>query len=273
YLDNRAVKTAPVAPDGSWSVSLREVAPGRYTMRLDEIDATGKVTSRFETPFQKEEPARVRALAEALAARQAGEAPAEVAAAGQPEPAAQPRPEAAEGSTATGSTVTPRAEAAAQATSEARTDSAVAGGTTGASDQTAASQASSSANTQVASAPSANTAADRTETAEGAAAPAAGTPASTTPAPATASQAGSESPQAVAEDAARTASGLPRPPARPGEVPRIATVTVQPGYTLWGISRGRYGRGALYVKIYNANRDQIRDPDLIYPGQIFTIPD
>ncbi|MFP4569663.1 LysM peptidoglycan-binding domain-containing protein [Rhodosalinus sp.] len=49
-------------------------------------------------------------------------------------------------------------------------------------------------------------------------------------------------------------------------------VTVQRGNTLWGISRRNYGRGILYVRIFEANRDRIRDPDLIYPGQVFTIP-
>ena len=49
-------------------------------------------------------------------------------------------------------------------------------------------------------------------------------------------------------------------------------VTVQPGYSLWRIARESYGEGILYVKVYEANKDQIRDPDLIYPGQIFTVP-
>lgn len=49
-------------------------------------------------------------------------------------------------------------------------------------------------------------------------------------------------------------------------------ITVQPGFTLWQIARERFGDGVLYVKVYDANRDQIRDPDLIYPGQVFTIP-
>ncbi|MGR3495098.1 LysM peptidoglycan-binding domain-containing protein [Citreimonas sp.] len=51
------------------------------------------------------------------------------------------------------------------------------------------------------------------------------------------------------------------------------SVTVQPGNTLWGISRIRYGEGIDYVRIFDANRDQIRDPDLIYPGQIFDLPE
>lgn len=54
---------------------------------------------------------------------------------------------------------------------------------------------------------------------------------------------------------------------------RIAAITVQPGSTLWAIARDHLGDGPLYVRVFAANRDKIRDPDLIYPGQIFTIPD
>ncbi|WP_127111666.1 LysM peptidoglycan-binding domain-containing protein [Shimia sediminis] len=49
-------------------------------------------------------------------------------------------------------------------------------------------------------------------------------------------------------------------------------VTVQPGSTLWAIATDRYGEGVLYVRVFEANRDRIRDPDLIYPGQIFNLP-
>ncbi|NVO55696.1 LysM peptidoglycan-binding domain-containing protein [Rhodobacteraceae bacterium B1Z28] len=57
------------------------------------------------------------------------------------------------------------------------------------------------------------------------------------------------------------------------ETPPIRSVTVQKGDTLWAISRDRFGDGVLYVKLFDANRKLIRDPDLIYPGQIFTIPE
>ena len=50
-------------------------------------------------------------------------------------------------------------------------------------------------------------------------------------------------------------------------------ITVQPGYTLWAIARDRYGEGTLYVEVFKANRDRIRDPDLIYPGQVFDLPE
>ncbi|MFK7753921.1 MAG: LysM peptidoglycan-binding domain-containing protein [Sedimentitalea sp.] len=53
----------------------------------------------------------------------------------------------------------------------------------------------------------------------------------------------------------------------------IRAVTVQTGDTLWAISRERYGDGVLYVRVFEANRKNIRNPDLIYPGQVFTIPD
>lgn len=49
-------------------------------------------------------------------------------------------------------------------------------------------------------------------------------------------------------------------------------VTVQPGFTLWGIAKSQYGDGLRYVQVFEANRALIRDPDLIYPGQVFEVP-
>ncbi|HIC81464.1 MAG TPA: LysM peptidoglycan-binding domain-containing protein [Kiloniellaceae bacterium] len=49
-------------------------------------------------------------------------------------------------------------------------------------------------------------------------------------------------------------------------------VIVQPGNSLWRIARRTYGQGLRYSVIYQANADQIRDPDLIYPGQVFALP-
>lgn len=143
YLNNTGVADALVAGNGTWVSVLRDVAPGVYQLRADQIDAEGKVTSRFETPFQRETP-------EALAA-----AMKPAAAAGVPVP--------------------------------------------------------------------------RSPT-EQAAAPAAA-------------------------------------PVAP------VSVTVQPGFTLWQIAREKLGDGVMYVQVFEANKEQIRDPDLIYPGQVFTIPD
>ena len=127
YLDNRLMLETPVGADHQWAATLPAVAAGVYRLRADEVSPAGRVTSRYETPFQREAP-------EVLAAA----APAAVAGAA---------------------------------------------------------------------------------------------------------------------------------------VPAAARVTVQPGFTLWGIARENYGDGVLYVRVYEANRALIRDPDLIYPGQVFTVPE
>ncbi len=123
YLDNEPVTTSRIAENGAWRTDLPQVDTGVYTLRIDETDAEGYVTSRVETPFKRED-----------------------------------------------------------------------------EDVIAAASA------------------------------------------------------AVAEQ-------------------RIAAVTVQPGSTLWAISRAAYGEGILYVRVFEANRDRIRDPDLIYPGQVFSLPE
>jgi nucleoid-associated protein YgaU len=55
-------------------------------------------------------------------------------------------------------------------------------------------------------------------------------------------------------------------------VPKIATTTVSRGDSLWRLSRQTYGVGTRYAVIYKANREQIRNPNLIRPGQIFVLP-
>ena len=52
----------------------------------------------------------------------------------------------------------------------------------------------------------------------------------------------------------------------------VKSITVQTGATLWAIARERYGDGTLFVRVVEANADTIRNPDLIYPGQIFDLP-
>jgi len=65
-------------------------------------------------------------------------------------------------------------------------------------------------------------------------------------------------------------------PARPATTaPKPATTsrtyTVKRGDCLWNIAKKYYGKGNQYTKIYNANRDKIKNPNLIYPGQVLTI--
>lgn len=48
--------------------------------------------------------------------------------------------------------------------------------------------------------------------------------------------------------------------------------TVKKGDCLWNIAKKYYGDGRMYTKIYQANKDKIKNPDLIYVGQVFLIP-
>ena len=49
-------------------------------------------------------------------------------------------------------------------------------------------------------------------------------------------------------------------------------IVVQPGNSLWRLARRNYGEGPRYTIIYQANKDRIKNPDLIYPGQVFVMP-
>ncbi|WP_456388945.1 LysM peptidoglycan-binding domain-containing protein [Profundibacter sp.] len=123
YLDDAPILTTRIEQDGNWRTQLPNVDTGIYILRVDQVDASGTVTSRTQTPFKREEPAVLQNAQNATAARQ------------------------------------------------------------------------------------------------------------------------------------------------------VTAVTVQPGSTLWAIARDRYGDGMLYVRVFEANSDHIRDPDLIYPGQVFTVPE
>jgi nucleoid-associated protein YgaU len=58
----------------------------------------------------------------------------------------------------------------------------------------------------------------------------------------------------------------------PATAVAAGSVVVQPGNSLWLFARQAYGAGTRYTVIYQANRETIRDPRLIYPGQVLTIP-
>ncbi|WP_349364189.1 MAG: LysM peptidoglycan-binding domain-containing protein [Roseitalea porphyridii] len=73
-----------------------------------------------------------------------------------------------------------------------------------------------------------------------------------------------QGPPAVAADVPQTTSEL---------VPTGESVIIRRGDTLWQISRRVYGEGVKYTTIYLANEQQISDPDRIWPGQIFDVPD
>ena len=55
YLDNTPVTTSRIEADGDWRSALPDVDTGVYTLRVDEVDADGNVTSRLQTPFKRED--------------------------------------------------------------------------------------------------------------------------------------------------------------------------------------------------------------------------
>ena len=76
-------------------------------------------------------------------------------------------------------------------------------------------------------------------------------------------------------------AGAASPPAAPQSVgpspadvvlDSIQTAQVVPGHTLWALSQNYYGDPTRYPLIYEANKAQIRNPNLIYPGQVFVVP-
>lgn len=87
-----------------------------------------------------------------------------------------------------------------------------------------------------------------------------------------ATQVAAAQPEPAPTDTTVVAPNAPAPEIAAASPPAAISVTVQPGFTLWGIASQQFGDGVLYVQVYEANKDKIRDPDLIYPGQVFVIP-
>ena len=99
------------------------------------------------------------------------------------------------------------------------------------------------------------------------------------PGPAVASSATKDRAQAELADSGQNqqlsvARALPADTESPSAVvvPKITTTSVVRGDSLWRISRSTYGEGRRYPSIFEANRNKIRNPDLIYPGQIIVLP-
>jgi hypothetical protein len=57
-----------------------------------------------------------------------------------------------------------------------------------------------------------------------------------------------------------------------GAMPEMSTVIIKRGDNLWRLSRSMYGKGIRWSTLYEANRDQIRNPRWIFPGQVFVVP-
>jgi nucleoid-associated protein YgaU len=220
YLDNQSIATSKISANGYWSLELSDIAPGIYTLRVDELNATGDVVSRAETPFKRE-------AAEELAELMAPETEPK-------EPSVEvPSQNVAEAPSA--QTDAPSSDAPETA---ADTDSDTA-------PETGSDTASDTSVTQVEVTVQAEVAELNPQDEQ------------------------SSDGETVATEAqpADTASVL-RTPSQ-----KFRVRTVQPGSTLWAIAKESYGAGIEYFKVFEANKERIRDPDLIYPGQVFEIPD
>lgn len=73
-------------------------------------------------------------------------------------------------------------------------------------------------------------------------------------------------------EAAAAIAAAPAAEAAPA-APKEGRIVIQPGNNLWRISRVLYGSGAKFTMLYQANKDQIRNPSRIYPGQVLRTPD
>jgi len=195
YVDNGYVADTTADSSGNWTFVGREkIKVGDHQLRIDSIDAQGKVMARIEEPFARAGQEEVAALQKSREiAKQAGN------------------------ENTTKMTEQPKAEEPAKSQEVAKTE------------QPAKSQ-------------------EVTKTEQPVKVPA--------------------MPEEPANQQANTSSQqASQPPA-----PKVGRVVIQPGNNLWRISRIIYGKGHEYTVIYQANRDAIRNPDLIYPGQIFTTP-
>lgn len=172
YVDNQLAGDVTSDDAGNWMFKgTTPIAPGTHMLRADEIDATGKVISRAELPFLREEAGKVVAAAEAGAAAQS-ETPAATTAEAAEQPDQVQQKSAETGQPAAASAEEPAA-----------------------------------------------------------------------------------SPVVVAS--------APTLPSR---------IVIQPGNNLWRISREVYGKGKMFTVIWEANKDQIKNPNRIYPGQILSAP-
>jgi LysM repeat protein len=86
--------------------------------------------------------------------------------------------------------------------------------------------------------------------------------------PAAPSSASPTAPAASFSSAGQSSEPSPADPV----VESVQTKRVATGHTLWALSKSYYGDPTRYPVIYEANRAQIHNPNIIYPGQVFVVP-
>lgn len=272
YADALLIGDALASPGGRFLVEARRELPvGDYIIRADLLAADGSVLARAAVPFEREPGESIAAVAPSVPAVDEPVTPEQMADATD-----EAQDGAGEAATA------PATEQDGAATDIAAEDTAPAEG---------ALPEQAADGTDVPATPEPQpvqpgASQDGTEVAPGADAPSA-------EAPETIAAAEPEAPSlevpeqtAAAETGDRLGSADSSAPKsnRVGGESAAAEITqpkleraegsviIRRGDTLWRISRRVYGHGIRYSTIYLANQDQIRDPDLIWPGQIFSVP-
>src|SRR5262245_52716674 len=86
-------------------------------------------------------------------------------------------------------------------------------------------------------------------------------------------QSGASSTEQVKPDFSNVQSGASSTEQITGGAPPERTYTVVKGDTLSHIAKAQYGKAGEWRAIFEANRDQLDDPDKIFPGQVLRIPD
>ena len=246
-LNNSVLAEVIAGADGEWRLTIeRGLTAGDYVLEAAAIDAAGAILARAEAPFvypQREAVAIAAPATPAAAPSPAASSPAAV----EPTPAAL-RPAAS-------TSVASAAPAAAPSPAASSPAAPAAVEPTSAASTPVAAAAPSSPPT-----PAASSAAEPTPTA---------TPAA--PAP-TARVAAEPAPSAASPASTPAAAETPLATAAHAVVAEVSTYTVVKGDNLWDLAIKYYGDGLRYADIFSANSSQIRDPNLIYIGQIFVVP-
>ena len=262
YLNGASVAAVTADSKGLWSLQINKgMKPGHYAVRVDQVDTSGTVTGRAEVPFDY--PVQVAtavpridlAKKKSVVIGSAENHPASAEGGGS---VAGTEPQTAG---APGSVSRPGVAAGEEPTRPVQPGPA--GGDTQV-DQAGRELSKSVGQQSQPEATAATTAGRMVAAAHGIQpnSPATSAPGPTAASPAAINAAGGHAPTTSNDDDV----------SEPTVVAELVTAKVIRGDSLWRISRNMLGHGVRYTQIYAANTQQIRDPGLIYPGQVFVMP-
>jgi nucleoid-associated protein YgaU len=275
YMNDGYIAMGTASAEGRVSFSIQSgVRPGDYRIRLEQMGAADSVISRAEMPFRA--PATVAAPSQTPAKPAV---PESVIASREPEREPSPAGSLVSPSQAPAVTQEKLAAAPLASTPPATGPSAAAPAVTSQASPPQPASPGSPSQSAVVSAPQSKSAASpgQAQVATSAAepstravqaskpdVPAGQSPASIVAAPQPEPKVATTMSPRIAEKTKERRDAV--------VIPRIDTRLIVRGDNLWRISEAKYGLGQRYTVIFGANRDKIRNPDLIYPGQIFVLP-